>query len=106
MDLAIDLVGNRIGLARMIDVAGGVAPNGAVERPARVQVEQISVLAIVRVFPQNALAAIFDDELAPADGRLGEKSQPGARPGDPEGDGPLARTEDTVVFFAIVLGQN
>jgi len=78
----------------------------AVERPARVQVEQISVLEIVGIFPQNPLAAIFDDELAPADRRLGEKPQPGARPGDPEEGRLLAGTSDTVAFLAIVLAQN
>src|SRR5262249_5660315 len=85
LDLTLDAVGHGVRPARVVDVAGGVAAGRAVDRPARVEIEQIFALQVVDVVRAHQLAKILDDELALAN-RLGRiQPEPGGRAADAGG---------------------
>lgn len=61
--------------AGMIDIAGLIASAGTIDRPAIVDLEQISSVERFGVFSADLLAAIPDNELALLDRGAGEEAE-------------------------------
>src|SRR3954462_11721853 len=76
LDRVLDEIDFRVGPAGMIDIAGQIAPGGAVDRPAVVDLEQIPGVHDFGVFGADLLAAIPDNERALLDRGAGEEAEP------------------------------
>jgi hypothetical protein len=66
LDHVLDEIDFRVGPAGRIDIAGQIAPGGAIDRPAVVDLEQIPGVHDIGVFSADLLAAIPDNELSPS----------------------------------------
>ncbi len=84
LDDVLDEVDFRIRPARMIDVARSVAAGGAVDRPSRVDLEQVAGVEIVGTRGRNLATVVADDELPFLDGHGREQAEPGLRAADPQ----------------------
>src|SRR4051812_49112708 len=84
LDHVLDEIDFRIGPAGVIDIAGQIAPGGAVDRPAVVDLEQIPGVHDLGVFGADLLAAIPDNESALLDRSAGEEAEPGLGSADPK----------------------
>jgi hypothetical protein len=68
----------------VIDVACPVSSAGTVNCPSGVDLEQVSIVDLVRDFRRKLPAAISDDELPLLDRYDREKAKPGFRSADPK----------------------
>jgi hypothetical protein len=68
----------------MIDIAGPIASAGTIDRPAIVDLEQISSVERFGVFSADLLAAISDNELALLDRGASEQAEPRLGSADPK----------------------
>src|SRR3954465_12292618 len=74
LDHVLDEIDFRVGPAGMIDIAGDIAPAGAVDRPAVVDLEQIPGVHDFGVFGTDLLSAIPDNKGALLDRGAGEEA--------------------------------
>src|SRR5438552_2026965 len=70
--------------AGMIDVARAVPAVGAVDGPARVDLEHVAGIELVGGFAANLPAAVANDELPLLDCDTGEETQPSFGSADPK----------------------
>jgi hypothetical protein len=77
LDHVLDEIDFRVRPARMVDIARAVLAAGAVDRPARIDLEQIPRIESVGGIGVNLPAGVADDELALPDRDAGEKTQSG-----------------------------
>src|SRR5262249_19066550 len=84
-DLALLDVALGVGAARVVDVAGDVAPDRAVDGPLLVDLEQVAIVHLVGDLVWNPRSPVFDDEIALLDRLGGEQAETGARAGNAVG---------------------
>lgn len=77
LDRMLDEIDLGIGPARVVDVARPVPAGGAIDGPARVDLEEIAVTKVVGSFGVDLPAAVAHDKLALADRYAGEEAQAG-----------------------------
>jgi hypothetical protein len=75
LDHVLGEIDFRVRPARMVDIARAVLAAGAVDRPARIDLEQIPRIERVGGIGVNLPAGVADDELALPDRDAGEKTQ-------------------------------
>jgi hypothetical protein len=68
----------------MIDISGLISPVGPIDRPAIVELKQISGVELLGVFGADLLAAIPDNELALLDRGASEEAEPRLGSPDPK----------------------
>jgi hypothetical protein len=78
------LIARRVRPAGMVNVAGAILPTGAVDRPARIDLEQVPRIELVGGVGAHLPAGVADDELALLDRDAGEKAQTSLGSTDPE----------------------
>src|SRR5215813_5325373 len=81
-DHVLHEIGFGIRSARMVDVARAVPAVGAVDGPARVDLEQVAGIELVGGFGTNLPAAVANDELTLFDRDAREQTKPGLRSTD------------------------
>src|SRR3984957_17043949 len=82
LDHMLDEIGLGVRAAGMVDVARHVSPAGAVDGPARIDLEQVFVVELVGRIGVDLAAAGARDELSLFDRCPGEHAEPGQRSTD------------------------
>ena len=84
LDHVLDEIDFRVRPARVVDVARAVLAAGAVDRPARIDLEQIPRIEIVGGIGANLSADVANDEMVLLDRDAGEEAQPSLGSTDPK----------------------